>query len=51
MPCGFTEYDSPMFLHIDVDEIDSKSRMVIKVIQSEDLKSVDNFMLVKTKKY
>lgn len=49
MPDGFIEYDSPMFLHINVDETEEENRMLIKVMQSKDLMSVDDFMIKKTK--
>ena len=49
MPSGFTEYDSPMFLHIEADENNAENRMTIKVIQSENLKSVDEFIMMKIK--
>lgn len=49
MPDGFIEYDSPMFLHINVDETEEENRMLIKVMQSKDLMSVDDFMIKKIK--
>ncbi len=49
MPEGFIEYESPMFLHIDMDENKTKSRTTIKIIQSQDLKSIDEFVIIKTK--
>ena len=50
MPKDITEYDSPMFLHIKVDETKEQNSMLIKVIQSKDLVSVDDFRIVKYKK-
>ena len=50
MPEDFIEYDSPMFLHINVEETETENRMIIKVIQSKDLKSVDDFVMIKQQK-
>lgn len=49
MPKNFIEYDSPMFLHIKVDENEIGSRMNISVVQSKDLKSIDDFIMIKIK--
>ena len=49
MPDGFIEYDSPMFLHISVVNNEGESSMVVKTVQSKDLKSIDDFVIIKIK--
>ena len=36
-------------MHINVDETEEENRMLIKVMQSKDLMSVDDFMIKKIK--
>lgn len=49
LPNDIIEYSSPMFLHINVDETKDDKQMYIRVMESKNLVSIDDFCIVKSK--
>lgn len=47
LPCGFMDFDSPIFMHFEIENDSGESILTIKAVRSDNLEVIDTLKIIK----